>query len=283
MKIQLEKISPTTGSSFRWLINPVLNDFFFWHFHPEYELVFIEAEEGTRHVGEHLSRYFGGDLVLIGPYIPHLNFDYGVKSAYEKTVLHLQVDFLAPVLGHTPELQKIAGLLEKSKLGIAFGSKTRLEWGAVFKNIHILPHFAQFTAVLQLLDALAQAQDATFLHRVPPQNKFNKKEQDRLGKLYEFIDQHFQRRISLEEVAGLCNLSTGAFCRYFKKMTKLSFTEFLNHYRINEAKRLLLAGNNVSEACFACGFESLSYFNRSFKKITGQNPMAFRKGFEEQI
>jgi AraC-like DNA-binding protein len=281
MKIQLEKITPATGSSFRWLINPKLNDFFFWHFHPEYELVFIEAEEGTRHVGEHFSRYFGSDLVLIGPYIPHLNFDYGVKSAYEKTVLHLQTGFLSPILGHTPELQAIAGLLEKSKLGIAFGEKTRQQWGDFFKTIHQMPHFAQFTAVLQLLNALAGAQDQTYLHRMAPKNKFNKKEQDRLSELYNFIDEHYQRKISLKEVADLCNLSSGAFCRYFRKMTKLSFTEFLNYYRINEAKRLLLAGNNVSEACFACGFESLSYFNRSFKKITGQNPMAFRKGFEE--
>lgn len=60
-------------------------------------------------------------------------------------------------------------------------------------------------------------------------------------------------------------------------MTRTTFTEFVNQHRIREAKRLLLAGQSVTEACFASGFESLSYFNRIFRKLTGQNPMAFRK------
>ena len=122
MKIALEKISPSNiNSSFSWLINPKLNDFFYWHFHPEYELVFIEAPEGTRHVGEHISRFAESDLVLIGSNIPHLNFDYGIKTDYTKTVLHIQFHFLENAFENTPELKAIEMLLEQSKLGIAFG------------------------------------------------------------------------------------------------------------------------------------------------------------------
>ena len=93
MKIQLENINPDTNSSFRLLLNPQLNDLFYWHFHPEYELVYIENADGPRHVGEHISQYEGSDLVLIGSNIPHLNFDYGVKSACEKAVLQIHPDF----------------------------------------------------------------------------------------------------------------------------------------------------------------------------------------------
>jgi AraC-like DNA-binding protein len=67
-------------------------------------------------------------------------------------------------------------------------------------------------------------------------------------------------------------LSKAAFCRYFKKMTRLTFIDFLNQYRVNQAKTLLQGDCNVTEACYACGFESLSYFNRVFRKVTGGNP-----------
>ena len=62
-------------------------------------------------------------------------------------------------------------------------------------------------------------------------------------------------------------------------MTLMTFTEFVNQYRVNQAKNLLLLDNTVTEVCFACGFESLSYFNRIFKKITGENPLQFKKAF----
>ena len=122
-------------------------------------------------------------------------------------------------------------------------------------------------------------EDYTLLHQELPKNQYNKKEQERLKRLYLFIDEHYQRKIEIEEVAQLSHLSNAAFCRYFKKMTKLTFIEFLNHYRVNQAKRLLLLDKNISETCFECGFESLSYFNRTFKKITGENPLAFKKRF----
>ena len=95
--------------------------------------------------------------------------------------------------------------------------------------------------------------------------------------LYRFIDEQYQRKIEIAEVAALCHLTEAAFCRYFRKMTRLTFTGFLNHYRVNQAKRLLLLDQNVGETCYQCGFESLSYFNRIFKKVTGENPLAFKK------
>jgi AraC-like DNA-binding protein len=280
MRIELEKISPISAdTSFNWLINPKLNDFFMWHFHPEFELVFIEAEAGTRHVGEHIARFEESDLVFIGSNIPHLNFDYGIKTNYEKTVLHIQPNFLENAFLNTPELKAIQNLFESSKLGIAFGSDTKKRVGEQFKNIHQLPYFEQFLSVLQVLKILAEATDMVLLHSEVPKNQYNRREQERLKKIYSFIDEYYQRKIEIQEIAQVSNLSDAAFCRYFKKMTKLTFTEFLNHYRINQAKRLLMLDKNVSETCFECGFESLSYFNRIFKKITGENPLAFKKKF----
>ncbi|TAE59093.1 MAG: AraC family transcriptional regulator [Bacteroidetes bacterium] len=277
MRIQYEDILPDANSSFRLMVNPRLNDFFFWHSHPEYELVYIEGANGTRHVGEHISRYTGSDLVFIGSNIPHLNFDYGVKTDYEKVVLHIRQDFLSQGFAGAPELSGIRELFEQARKGIAYGEATKAQVGARMKQLQGLAPFEQFLEVLQLMQALALAPDKALLHSQPIENQYTQREQDRLRRLYQFIDESYRRKIGIPEAASLSNLSSAAFCRYFKKMTRLTFTEFLNRYRINQAKNLLLAGSNVSEACFECGFESLSYFNRTFKKITGVNPLAFKK------
>lgn len=275
----LEKISPDENSSFHIMVNPRLNDFFFWHFHPEIELVFIDGTDGTRHVGDHISKYKGSDLVLIGSYIPHLNFDYGVKSDYEKTVLHIQEDFLADVLTKTPEFNTLARLFSRSSHGIAFGHVTKEKLKDRLKQLHEKQGFRRFLEVLDILQILSAAEDMQLLHDQPYQNSFHRKEQERLGRIYDYIHAHYTEQISIDQVASLANLGPEAFCRYFKRMTRLTFVEFLNRYRISQSKRLLRMDRSISEVCYECGFESLSYFNRIFKKYNGEPPSAFRKRF----
>ncbi len=278
MKIVLEEFTIDSKSSFR-VFRPRLSQVFYWHFHPEFELVYIEGTDGTRHVGEHLSQYVGSDLVFIGSNIPHLNFDYMAAGDYEKVVLQVRVDFLQNALAETPELGAVQALFERSKYGIAFGEQTKQQVAERMKHLDGLSYFSQFLEILSIFQLLATTQDYVLLHEKPVENQYNKKDQERIKQLYKFIDENYQRKIDLTEVAEMSNLSEAAFCRYFKKMTKLTFIEFLNHYRVNQAKNLLLLDRNVTETCFDCGFESMSYFNRTFKKLTGENPLAFKKRY----
>lgn len=277
MKIVLEDIKRLEGSSFRILVNPKLNDFYYWHFHPEFELTFIEAPQGNRRVGNHVGQFVESDLVFIGSNIPHLNFDYGIKTEYEKVVLQINPDFFKNDFSSTPELAAIHQLFENSKKVICFHGKTKELIGKKLKTIHLLPNFEQFMAVLSLFQTLATSQEMNFLHEQPFENFYNNKEQLRLKEVYSFIEKNFQRSITIEEMAQLTHLSKAAFCRYFKKMTRLTFIEFLNQYRIEQAKLLLKEDKNVTETCYECGFESLSYFNRIFKKVVGENPLHFKK------
>ncbi|MBP6411662.1 AraC family transcriptional regulator [Flavobacterium sp. 123] len=277
MKIVFEDIKRLAGSSFRILVNPKLNDFYYWHFHPEFELTFIEAPHGTRRVGNHVGEFEGSDLVFIGSNIPHLNFDYGIRTEYQKVVLQIKEDFFKNDFVTTPELSAIYQLFENSKKAICFNGTTREMVGKRLKKIHLLPNFEQFIEVLSLFQMLATSDERTFLHEEAFENFYNNKEQSRLKVVYKFIENNFQRNITIEEMGTLTHLSKAAFCRYFKKMTRLTFTEFLNQYRIEQAKRLLKEDKNVTETCFECGFESLSYFNRIFKKVVGQNPIQFKK------
>ncbi|MEA5458987.1 AraC family transcriptional regulator [Arcicella sp. LKC2W] len=278
MKTVLEEFTIDSESSFR-IFEPRLSQVFYWHFHPEFELVYIEGTDGTRHVGEHISRFEYSDLVFIGSNIPHLNFDYMVKTDYKKVVLQVRHDFLKEAFANTPELSAIFRLFQLSQYGIAFGTEIKQFIGEKLKNVGQKSNFEQFLEIMSIFQHLANTQDYELLHDKPVENQYNKKDQERIKRLYQFIDEHYQRKIDLQEVAELSNLSEAAFCRYFKKMTKLTFVEFLNHYRINQAKNLLLLDKNITETCFDCGFESISYFNRTFKKLTGENPLGFKKRF----
>lgn len=279
MKTELEEIFPDENSSLRLMVNPNLSDFFFWHFHPEYELVFIDGANGTRHVGEHISRFNGSDLVLIGSNIPHLNFDYGIKTQYEKIVVHIKPGFLKRALETVPELKSVKKLFELSRHGIAFNEGTKELVGSRLKQLDKLNQFDRFMELLNILHILSNAKEKELLHKLPVENQYTRKDQERLKRIYTFVETSYQRKIEISEVASLSNLTNEAFCRYFKKMTKLTFTEFVNHYRIDTAKKLLMLDINISETCYECGFESLSYFNRVFKKVTKENPLAFKKRY----
>src|SRR5258706_10507048 len=125
-EIQLEKVEFEPGKSFK-LFSPRLRNTFLWHYHPELELVYVEADAGIRHVGTHISTYTQSDLVFIGGNLPHLNFDYRLRSDYHQIVIQLRCDFLGTALGLVPELTDITRLFKMAEYGIAFHGETKLE------------------------------------------------------------------------------------------------------------------------------------------------------------
>lgn len=277
MKLSLETIKPDSGSSFRILLTPNLNDIFFWHFHPEIELVFVEAEKGIRHIGEHISTYTKSDLSLIGSYIPHLNFDYGVKTTVETVVIQLRENFFEEGLKLFPEFNDIIELFERVKSGVAFYGETKRLAGERLKKISSLSKFNQFIELIEIFQFLAQSREYTQLKARPISSKTILKQQERILQIYKHVEENFKDRIDTNQIADKINMTVPAFCRYFKKTTKLTYTDFVNQYRITHSKKLLLQDKNVSEACYDSGFENLSYFNRAFKKITGMSPSVFKK------
>jgi len=283
MKIQLERVILGEGQSFR-LFSPSLRDHFFWHYHPEYELVYVEATAGIRHVGLHVSSYVESDLVLIGPNIPHLNFDYGLKTEYHQVVVQLAVDFLGDALKHAPELAGVERLFARAEFGLAFGGAVKQQVGAELKAMFGLGHFEQLIALLRILYQLAGEQnDVTQLNEERTGVKSMLADKVRMSSVYEYIHRRYDRGADVNEIAAQVHLSTAAFCRYFKRQTRMTFTDFVNQYRIGQAKTLLLQGSSVTEAAFEVGLESVSYFNKLFKQHEGMNPSAFRKRYRDHF
>jgi AraC-like DNA-binding protein len=277
MKLNLEQIHPDNDSSFRFLLTPKLNEVFYWHFHPEIELVYVEAEKGIRHIGDHISTYEGCDLALIGSYIPHLNFDYGVKATVETVVIQFPETYFEAGLARIPELQKVVDLMERAKTGIAFTGETKRIAGIRLKKLQYMDRFHQFMELMSIFQFLAVSEEFEDLEVRPISSQTILKQQERMHRIHQFVEMNFQKPIDTQQIAEEVNLTLPAFCRYFKKATKLTYTDFVNQYRVQYAKKLLIQDKNVTETCFECGFESLSYFNRIFKKFAGVSPSEFKR------
>ncbi|MBO0358438.1 helix-turn-helix domain-containing protein [Hymenobacter sp. BT186] len=278
MKLEFEPIQPTPGSSFTLLHYTQAQDRdILWHYHPEYELVYIPEGSGRRHIGQHFSRYSGGELVFMGPNLPHLSFSYEQQGAFEQIVLQLREDFLGENFLHRPELAAVQQLFHRSRQGLSFGPATRAAVGATLRQMLTQPAPVRLLTLLQLLYHLAEAPDATELHAALGVSGTQELEQQRLRQVYQHIEQHYAEPVTVQQLADLTALTVPAFCRFFKKMTGQTLTSFLQEYRISQARLLLLQGLPVTEVSLASGFNNLSHFNRTFRKLTGQSPTAYRQ------
>jgi AraC-like DNA-binding protein len=275
-KLQLEEVKPDMGSSFK-ILSPHLSTTFLWHLHPEYEIVYVEAVGGPRHVGSHISKYVGSDLVFIGPNIPHLNFDFGVHSDCEQIVIQMKENFLGEPFFNNPEISAIKQLFKKACYGLSFYGDTKAKAAEALKKLQGLNRFDQLLSLLQIFQLLATTNEVEVLNNTPAANKAFVKQQKRMDLIYKYVEDNYNLKPNVNQLAQLVHLTPAAFCRYFKKQTKLTFTDFVNQYRINEAKNLLLQDKTITETCYATGFEQLSYFNKTFKKLCSENPSAFKK------
>ena len=281
MKTEFEIIQADFGSSFRLLHHQVTADTFKWHYHyhPEYEIVCVFEGSGRRHVGNHLSNYDGGDLVLIGSNLPHGGFGYGAVGTHEEVVLQFREDFLGEGFLSKPEMNNIRKLFELSKQGISFDKKVKEKLTEKFRNLLQIQPFERMIELLNILQFLASSTKYELLNGADIRYNFSLKDQERLRKVYVFVEENFTKDIDIQEVANICNLTVPAFCNYFKKNLNQTFTDFTNEYRINQACKMLLEGEGIVDICFRCGFNNISYFGRVFKQIKGTNPSEFRRKF----
>lgn len=276
MKIQKEEIYFEDNQSFK-LFSPSLKDCFFWHYHPEIELVYVEASKGIRHVGKNISDFEESDLLLIGSNVPHLNFDYKIQTECRQLVLQMRENFFHEVIMPVPEFQGIKELLERSYLGLSFFGETKEMVVKKLLQIKTEDSFNSFMSLIEILQILSKSNDFKELNTEDTRVKWFFNDKIRMGTIYDYIHENYDKNPNVNVIAEDVNLSTPAFCRYFKKQTNMTFTDFVNNYRINQAKLLLLQNESITDVCFHVGFESLSYFNKLFKKYIGETPSAFKK------
>ncbi|WP_407517701.1 AraC family transcriptional regulator [Elizabethkingia anophelis] len=276
MKVSFERIIPSEKSSFRTLHNnsPISEFKWEYHYHPEIELVCVISGSGTRHVGYHKSNYTNGDLVLIGSNIPHSGFGLNSVDPHEEIVLQFREEIL-----HFPqqevETRAVKDLLERSKYGILYSTATKKALLPKLKKLLESEGYKRYLLLLEIIFELSLCEEYELLNKEIMPYTIISKNKTRLENIFTYVEHHYDKEINIEDVAKLANLTIPAFCNFFKKATQITFTEFVNRYRISKACLLMTQDKTISECSYSCGFNNVTYFNRMFKKYTNKTPSEF--------
>ncbi|WP_031427593.1 AraC family transcriptional regulator [Flavimarina sp. Hel_I_48] len=279
-KPTLEKIKPTFGSSFLYRTynaEKENNSKNFWHYHPELELVYVHGGTGKRQVGSHISYYRNGELILIGSNLPHCGFTDSLSNYDQETVIQMLPDFLGATFFEIPEMKSIKSLFERAKMGIVFHGEIKRGIGAKIEALGRLGNYERLLGLLEILKSLEVAEQYTVLNAQGFILETELQDNNRINIVFNFVKDEFKRQIPLDEISELVSMTVPAFCRYFKKITGKTFTQFVNEYRLTHAAKLLHENPiSITDVCFESGFNNFSHFNKQFKKFTGKTPSTYR-------
>jgi len=277
-----EAVKPNIGSSFtslKFFRNENIKSHI-WHYHPEVELIFVCGGSGKRQIGSNISYFSDGDLVLMGSNLPHCGMtNENTNNDYEM-VIQFKPDFLGETIWELPEMHRITQLLERSKAGIVFSENIKKIIGKKIVEMHECSSLERLVKFIEILDALASTQDYRILNAGKYYLQTQVEDNERINLIFNYVKDHFKEQITLEEISELANMRVPSFCRYFKKITNKTFTQFVNEYRITHSLKLLAEKPmSITEVCFESGFNNFSYFNKTFKEYIQKSPSQYRKEF----
>ena len=254
------------------------------HSHEVYELNFIERGRGVR-------RVVGDSIEEIGDYELTLITGEGLEHAWEQgscrepDIREVTIQFSPQLLGEDllarNQFLSVRKMFERARMGLTFSMP------AVMRVYNLIDALAskeermdQFLDMLRILYTLSLDTGA----RTLASHSFAKtgfdRESRRVNRTKEYIGQHFKEEIKLDDLAARVAMAPSAFSRFFKQRTGRSPMDYIIDVRVGAAARMLVdTGTSVSEICYACGFNNLSNFNRTFKARRGYTPRDFRALF----
>jgi AraC-like DNA-binding protein len=249
------------------------------HQHEEIQISYIKKGEGTIIVGDTITAYGAGDIIILGSYLPHV-FRSEVGSVKVTSVMQT-IFFTANTFGHgffdLPEFKKMKPFFNAMQNGLIL-KKAKLEIGKQFDQFKQANDYDRLIVFLKLMKVLSLAKLkalSSFVYDKP----FTDLEGKRMRKVFEYVMNHYHTAVTLEKAAAVANMTKHAFCRYFKVRTNKTFFQFLIEIRIEKAASLLSknADLTVLEIAELCGFNNMSNFNRQFKVVKQLSPLHYRK------
>ena len=253
-----------------------------WHYHPEAELTLIQESSGRRFVGDHIGSFEPGDLVLLGPNLPHTWRNETVPVPRHGRARSIYVQFHRAWLEETtellPELHAIRKLLARAAQGLGFTGPEREAAARRMIRLPKLCGLRRLMAFWELLHGLAESGGGEPLSSAGFAPVLDDLVCERIRKIHKHVYANFRSGIAHQDLARLAGLSPAALSKFFRRTTGRTLTEFINELRVGEAARLLIdTTDNVSEIAYASGFESLAHFNTTFRHLKQVNPSRFRE------
>ncbi len=261
-----------------------------FHFHPECELVYIVKGKGKRLVGDSIEEFVQGDLVFLGPNIPHAWYS-DTTPSQEDTETHstaIVVYFSMELFGRQfyelEETQSLKDLFSKSERGIKIEGITRDSIAAALNDLAAGHGLKRILHLFRILECMATSGETRQLASISYKNSYDTKENHKIDGVFYYLNKNFMHDISMPEVADLCHMTPQSFCRFFKNRTKSTFIDFLNEIRISHARKLLIESGEqtIAEIAYLSGYKNLSNFNKLFKIRTGATPKEYKRKLQEQ-
>ena len=253
------------------------------HSHRNFELNYIASGSGKRIVGNSISGYAKGDLVLLGPHIPHCwdNLETEQDTIAECIVTHFNENIISSDFFNIPELEQVVVLLKNASNGIWFKGKKAEKVGQTHKKMVALKGLERYIELLKVFHLLLEIEDRENLALPSVLTNSFETDQDQINKIYEYVFNNIQTGIKLKEASALVFKEPGSFCRYFKKKTNQTFMDYVKNVRIGMAAKLLAeTDKQITQICYECGYNNLANFNHYFRVIMKKTPSEYRKEFK---
>jgi AraC-like DNA-binding protein len=249
-----------------------------YHQHEEIQISLIKKGEGTVLVGDTITEYEKGDILIMGINLPHVFRSEETEN--QSLSVMLTIFFSKNAFGKDffdlPELKKTNSFFKDIKNGILIKnapSSIKRKFDK-FKNANSFDRFIIFFNLLKLFDQAEKQPLSNSVYDKP----FTDAEGKRMQMVFDFVMKNYQKNITLQEISEIANMTKNAFCKYFKVRTNKTFFQFLIEIRIERAAKLLIKNKELSviEIAELCGFNNISNFNRKFKEIKKKTPFEFK-------
>jgi AraC-like DNA-binding protein len=283
MRATIEKLTTPQQSSFIYRKKTATRFDFNWHFHPEYELTLIVHSRGKRFVAGDISDYHDGDLVLIGPNLPHTWSSQPLdnrRARHRACVIQFRETFLGDTFFDRDEVSPIKRLLRRSVNGLSFSGRARQLAARRILGLDQLSGFHRLLELLEILDVLARSRRARIISDPGFVPALHRADHRRIDQVCTFINEHYTHPIKQPQVARVAGMSPSTFSSFFKKAVGRTFVDYLNELRVGHACRLLIDTDlSVVSVSHQSGFSNLSNFNRRFLRMKQMSPRAYRSQY----
>jgi AraC-like DNA-binding protein len=286
MKPHFHKVPSNTEQSFsiRHDIKPNFGTV--WHYHPELELHYVIRGEGVRFIGDNVSNFSSGEVLLLGENLPHTwrcKEEYFLGNAdlqIEAIVMQFKPDCLGGEFLNLSEAFAIRKLYEKAKKGLVIKGETAQQLKDLMESAILASPLQRLIILLSILEIMTESDEMEMITAANTFYQSNEMETVRLNNVCSYTLANYAKDIRLEDIAAIANLSTTSFCRYFKLMTHKTYNDFLTEIRVSHACRALVENRmSIEIICFESGFNNLSNFYRHFKNVKGITPLEYKKQY----
>ena len=285
MRPLFEKVTVPDGASWALLDRRLDNGIpFEWHYHPEFELTLTLNSRGQRYIGDAIAAYDDGDLVLLGPDLPHTWCSaerHDARRPHHAIVMWFTEGWAAGVTGTLAEMRAVRPLLAEAGRGIAFSNAAAAAARPIIETIPDRAPAARLLGLMEVLAALA-GDDGRRPIAGPGSDRLRvaSPDQPRIERVLDHIHAHYREPIAVATLAEVAALSPSGFHRLFRRHTRLTVTAYVAHLRIGQACAMLVnTGKPIAHVAEAVGYANLANFNRQFRALKGMTPRAFRRSF----